>query len=790
MPSIVSGFEYDIFISYRHKDNKGEHWVSEFVNALKIELEATFKEDISIYFDENPHDGLLETHDVDDSLQEKLRCLIFIPIISQTYCDTRSFAWRNEFLVFKKLASDDHLGLKVKLANGNVTSRILPIKIHDLDAEDKALLETEIGGALRAIDFIFKSPGVNRPLRSREDHPQDNQNKTFYRDQVNKVANSVKDLIHSVRSSPSNKASIVQAKDKVRGTEDSKHRKVTLIAALIILVLGMGSLYYFLKSSGDVEVVEASTRTRIAILPFKVIGENAGEYFAAGMKEMLVKHLRANEKLSVPPSLVATDRFLTTTLTHLEIAKELNTDFLVAASTQKWGDSIRLVVELIDPWKDEVRWTRDFKTMYSNIFEIQETMAVGISDALEATLSGSTKEKINRVPTQNVEAYDLFLQGIEYSTLYVEKGFDQQFKRKARQCFLKSIQLDPQFAEPYIALAGTYFQINLDKGTELDSLEILINKGLEIYPSSSEGLNLKAQFLFFHKQDTVSAFRIAEEGLAQDPYNRRLMMWIGWLYHYWLKDGREIKGLQYYLQAYYSDPAHEETWNTLANIGSFFCHIGDFSRSEYFLQQAISLHPNDLFLLNQLGYLYIRSGQYQKLSDFALTLENMSKEHFPNNYSYLSWKATAYLYAGKYSEGLVICDEYLTHKEVDAIFSVYTMLLTKNGFRKKAEKLWRESIEVSLKEASPDYSIIARCFAMLGDREKALSYFEKIEFSHTNSQLNPDFYSRDLMLESIWNEPRFIKRIQEEKDRLKGIRERLAKMEKERIITLPQLIKE
>ena len=61
MPSVVPRFEYDIFISYRRKDNKGEHWVSEFVTALKTELESTFKEEISIYFDENPHEGLLET---------------------------------------------------------------------------------------------------------------------------------------------------------------------------------------------------------------------------------------------------------------------------------------------------------------------------------------------------------------------------------------------------------------------------------------------------------------------------------------------------------------------------------------------------------------------------------------------------------------------------------------------------------------------------------------------------------------------------------------------------------
>ena len=62
-----------------------------------------------------------------------------------------------------------------------IISMILPIKIHDLDAEDKATIEKEIGSVLRAIEFIFKSPGVNRPLRAAEDHPHDNLSKTYYR---------------------------------------------------------------------------------------------------------------------------------------------------------------------------------------------------------------------------------------------------------------------------------------------------------------------------------------------------------------------------------------------------------------------------------------------------------------------------------------------------------------------------------------------------------------------------------------------------------------------------------
>ncbi len=126
MASIVKGYVYDIFISYRQKDNKGDRWVSEFIDALKIELDKTLKEEISVYFDINPTDGLLETHDVNASLQEKLKCLVFIPIISQTYCDPKSFAWENEFKAFVEQASQDPYGLRVKLPNGNVANRVLP----------------------------------------------------------------------------------------------------------------------------------------------------------------------------------------------------------------------------------------------------------------------------------------------------------------------------------------------------------------------------------------------------------------------------------------------------------------------------------------------------------------------------------------------------------------------------------------------------------------------------------------------------------------------------------------
>jgi Tol biopolymer transport system component len=194
MASVIRGYEYDIFVSYRQKDNRHDGWVTEFVNQLKDELESTFKEEIGVYFDINPHDGLLETHDVDESLKDKLKCLVFIPIISRTYCDPKSFAWEHEFKAFVQSASIDQVGLKIKLPNGNVASRVLPIKIYDLDTTDIKLCESVLGGILRGLDFVFSSPGVNRPLKPSDD-PAKNIHKTYYPDQVNKVANTIKEII-------------------------------------------------------------------------------------------------------------------------------------------------------------------------------------------------------------------------------------------------------------------------------------------------------------------------------------------------------------------------------------------------------------------------------------------------------------------------------------------------------------------------------------------------------------------------------------------------------------------
>jgi hypothetical protein len=284
MTSIIEGYNYDIFISYRQKDNKYDGWVTEFVDNLKRELEAAFKEDISVYFDINPHDGLHENHDVNESLKEKLKCLVFIPIISRTYCDPKSFAWEHEFRAFIELGSNDQFGLKVKVPGGNVANRVLPIRIYDLEEADLKLYEATLGGVPRGIDFIYSSAGVNRPLRWKEDSPNDNINRTYYRDQINKTVNSIKEIIFGLSRSEVKPqiepARLGQVAIDTRETEpataknigagaDKKNVLIWTSTILILLILaGIFALPRLFKRK-TFEMLRSDKGISVVVMPFQ-----------------------------------------------------------------------------------------------------------------------------------------------------------------------------------------------------------------------------------------------------------------------------------------------------------------------------------------------------------------------------------------------------------------------------------------------------------------------------------------------------------------------------------------
>jgi len=447
MASIIEGYNYDIFISYRQKDNKYDGWVTEFVDNLKRELEATFKEEISVYFDINPNDGILETHDVNASLKEKLKCLIFIPIISQTYCDSKSFAWQNEFVAFNRIAKEDRFGRDIRLAGGNVAGRILPIKIHDLDPEDKILIENELGALLRSIDFIYKSPGVNRPLRADEDHPQDNLNKTYYRDQINKVANAVKEIISAIRRPVKQDGKVLKEivgdKSVMQGNLKSKILTGTFFV-LILIAMGYFLIPKLIRRS------EPSVKS-IAVLPFENMSDDDEHaWLGDAMTDEIITQLYKIKEFIIR-SRTSVMQYKGTSKTSPAIGKELKVNYLIEGSAQRIEDQIKIRVQLINAATDYQLWGETFEIGWKDIITLQSVIARQIADHLKAVLSPEEKELIEKSQTKNSEAYKLYLQGRFFWNNRTREGL-----KKSLEYFEKSISMDPDYALAYAGLADSY----------------------------------------------------------------------------------------------------------------------------------------------------------------------------------------------------------------------------------------------------------------------------------------------------------------------------------------------
>jgi len=581
MASLIPGYNYDIFISYRQKDNKGDGWVSEFVEALKAELESTFKEDISVYFDINPHDGLLETHDVDESLKEKLKCLVFIPIISRTYCDPKSFAWEHEFKAFVDQASHDQFGLKVKLPNSNVASRVLPVQIYDLDNNDTELFESVIGGVLRGIEFIYKSAGVNRPLRAKEDHPQDNVNNTYYRDQINKVANAVKEIITAIKSSSQHEkaaGTISQTKQAVK-KQNHKTRNIIIAFSCLILIL-LGLLIIPKLSKPTVEQVKS-----IAVLPFfNDSPDEENEYFINGIMDEILNNLQAIKDLSVV-SRTSVEQYRGKDKPPIpEIARKLNVNYIVEGSGQKYGNTFRLRVQLIDGNKDKHLWAESYEREIKetrDIFLIQTTIAEAIALELEAAITPDEKQQIGKAPAASLDAYDAYLKALFF---YERSGNEGEDTQKAIKAFQESISLDSTFALPWTYLSMCYWRLSLTTiSPEFREAKRTAQKALELDPNSGVAIVNIAELLD-NEFDFAGADEKIRQALKIDPDN------------------------QYVLR----------------NAGRFYTKLGKAEESISYCKKALQNNPNNRTVLGYLIDALFYAGQLETAMDTYIKYEELA----------------------------------------------------------------------------------------------------------------------------------------------------------------------
>lgn len=600
MPSLLPEYEYDIFISYRHKDNRSEKWVSQFVQALREELEGTFKESISIYFDVNPYDGLLENHSVDQSLNNKLKSLILIPIVSQTYTDPRSYAWQHEFCAFNKIALEDTIGRDIRLGNGNVASRILPVTIHEITREDIDQIEAVLKANFRFIDFTYRAPGVNRPLRQ-DDKREDNMGRLAYRDQMNKVANALKEIIQGIQATEKPGYAGIPA-----GDEDSTYLK---------------------GNSTSNEKTEATNEKSIAVLPFVSLAQdNSQEYFADGMTENILMQLAGIRELKVI-SRTSIMRYKKTDKLAPEIAAELGVKYILEGSAQSHNNKVRINVQLIDAKKDDPIWSKVFLESMDDIFSIQDKVAEVVAQQLKSSISPA--EKSNQKPTQNLEAYDLFLKG-----RYAFNQWNVEGYQIASDYFKKALALDPEFRQAYSYLASSYsarmsWNGDLSPTEALPLISQYLDEAWRRGASDNDYLT-KAFVEFFINKDFSNTEALLLKASELSPNNAI----VHYTYCYLLcMSGRLQEALNKISEAKLIEP-HSVAY---FNYQGIYLYLNkNYKEAVSLFEEGMKLFPKVVRFSDHLGRIYVTMGLYKKAKEVLQSgIEEANTRH-PSMMAYLA----------------------------------------------------------------------------------------------------------------------------------------------------------
>jgi serine/threonine protein kinase/tetratricopeptide (TPR) repeat protein len=215
--------------------------------------------------------------------------------------------------------------------------------------------------------------------------------------------------------------------------------------------------------SGEIPVLPPVMRTSsgsrarfLAVLPFdNISGEQDNEYFADGITEDIIAQVSKIQGLRVM-SRTSTALYKHRTKSAREIGRELGVSHILEGSVRRAGPKVRIVGQLIDADTDEHLWAETWDRNMTDIFAIQTEVAEAIARSMHAQLSATEQVRIARRPTENMEAYNLYLLGRHHYNKVTPRDF-----AKAVDCYKEASDLDPNFALALAALADAYEYLGL-----------------------------------------------------------------------------------------------------------------------------------------------------------------------------------------------------------------------------------------------------------------------------------------------------------------------------------------
>ncbi|SNS84981.1 TolB amino-terminal domain-containing protein [Ekhidna lutea] len=383
------------------------------------------------------------------------------------------------------------------------------------------------------------------------------------------------------------------------GSNASKKRKWIYFAvpSLIILLVLVWILHPGVASQKEFK--------SIAVLPFKNdSNDTTNVYIINGVMDAILSNLQKIEELKVTSRTTA-EKYRGLNKSIPEISKELEVEYFVEGSGQKVGDRIVLSVQLIDAEKDQQIWSSRFERKNEDIFELQSEISKTIADQIQVIITPKAKRLIEKVPTESLEAYDLFLKGLDITN----KANGGAELEKAIDYFKKAIDEDPYFANPHAYIAICYYYIDIyqvDKkyGNTINSYA---DKAILLDPELGEGLIAKAMYHTQNGQYDL-AIEFLDKVLNLNPNS-------GWVHNFLSEIYRNnIPNTEKYLkhairgiQNAISDQDSIEASFTYLHLANALAQTGFIKESVKYVKQALAYNPENYFA--EYLYIYIKMAQ-------------------------------------------------------------------------------------------------------------------------------------------------------------------------------------
>ena len=266
---------------------------------------------------------------------------------------------------------------------------------------------------------------------------------------------------------------------------------------------------------------------RLAVLPFDDLSPTKdNEWLADGMMDELIGTLSSLKELHVNPRNDVI--YYKKNKPKLGvIAADLKCRYIVEGSVQKSGEKIRIRASLSDAAEHKQLWSEKFEGSFDEIFDLQDKTCFAITEALKLKLTPDEEKKIEKRPTENAEAYELWLKGTELYSRTTSKDY-----LRALAMYEEAIKLDPNFVLAYASISNVALAIYIQyipTAEWLDKAEQAMQKILDI-EGETANYCLVASRIAIRRGNIDRALELAKKGIALDPKYSAIYDALGFAY--------------------------------------------------------------------------------------------------------------------------------------------------------------------------------------------------------------------------------------------------------------------